>query len=839
MYHNTPIIARTDAQVSQPDGKANRVLSAAPMLHKAILLLYLLPVFTAVFPTAYAIGQTPCVLTVKVVDGQSGEALRGVSLKLDGLETGVASDSGGQIRMPVSCDKHTLRFQELGYKPYSQRIVVTAGETPLAINMESIATQIEEVVVSSQSAVRTMETPALGVNTLSMRAVQRLPPAAGEVDLLRGLQTLPGISTVGEGANGVNIRGGAVDQNLILLDNMPIFNPTHMLGLFSLFPTDAVREMQIYKGSIPARYGGRTAGVLDVKLSEPDLEKFRMRGGAGLISNRVHVEIPLLPEKLALMTSARFSFNEYLIRFYNKTLAESIGTLPNSKPVFIDLVNKISWRPTSRDNVSFTSYISYDSYRIDSLFSISNIIPRQATMQYGHNNLGLRWNHYFSDQLNLNLLIVRSRYSTTTAASDLKAGFDYDTRLLYHNSKLELTYAPSKRQRINGGATLTRYDLDPATLSPTGGSSVASVNLPHERAWEAAVFVSDEYEVSKNLLAEIGFRYVHYWNMGPLVVPVYDPEAPKAVSSINGTVLVPKNTVESHYARLEPRLALRYKLSDQRSIKIGYNRMNQFLQMIANNSTPLPNVRWKMTNRYVPPAQSDLVSAGYFQENQNRIWEWSVEGYYRWQRAIFDYSTGAELNINPLVETQLLQGSGKAYGAELLINKKKGVMTGWLSYTYARSLEKITGDFADVQQLNNGNWFRTVIDKPHTFNAVVNFQAERHNAVSFTFVYSTGRPYTAPVSFYKSDFNILPVYTDRNNARISDYHRLDFAWTITNPSLKDRRWESSWVVAIYNLYGRKNAFSYFFNPNLSAFKPFKVSVFPTPLFSLTYNFKFE
>ncbi len=809
------------------------------MLHRYPLFYSLLALFYYVMLSSQAIAQTPCALLIKVTDAISGEPLNGVSFKLDGLGTGVTTDSSGRIRMPVSCDKHLLKFQELGYKPHAQHLVIS-GETPVDVEMESISTQIEEVVVSSQSAVRNLETPALGVATLSMRAVQKLPPAAGEVDLLRGLQMLPGISTVGEGANGINVRGGAVDQNLILLDNMPIFNPTHMLGLFSLFPTDAVREMQIYKGSIPARYGGRTAGVLDVKLNEPDLEKFSLRGGIGLISNRLHAEIPLIKGKLALMSSARFSFNEYLIKFYNWALAGTIGPkLPDSHPVFVDFANKIAWRPTSQDNITFTSYVSYDSYRVDSLFSISNIIPHQATMQYGHNNLGIRWNHYFSDKFNLNVLAVRSQYTTKTAARDLKAGFDYATGLLYHNGKVELTYAPSARQRINVGTTLTRYDLHPAELSPVKGSSISFVRLPHEHAWETAVFVSDEYEVNSNLLAEIGFRYVQYWNLGPLSVPVYDPEAPKSPGSITGTLPLGKNQIESQYGRLEPRLAVRYKLNEQRSIKFGYNRMNQFLQMIANNSTPLPNVRWKMSNRYVPPAQSDLVSAGYFQENRNRMWEWSTEGYFRWQRSIFDYSNGAELNINPLVETQILSGSGRAYGAELLINKKKGVMTGWLSYTYARSLEKITGDFSELQKLNGGKWFRTNIDKPHTLNMVVNFQTERHNAVSFTFVYSTGRPYTAPVSFYRSDFNIFPVYTDRNNARVSAYHRLDFSWTINNPSMQEHRWESSWVVTIYNVYGRKNAFSYFFNPALSSFKPFKISVFPTPLFSLTYNFKFQ
>ena len=788
----------------------------------------------------WIVAQTPCYLNVKVTDLQTGEPLHGATLKLDRDETLVSTDSLGQLRILVTCDEHVVRFILVGYKPFSQRIAIS-GNQLLPIEMENIATQIEEVVISSQGTVRTLETPALGVSMLSVKAMQKIAPAAGEVDILRGLQTLPGISAVGEGANGVNIRGGAVEQNLILLDNMPVFNPTHMLGLFSLFPTDAIREMQIYKGSIPARYGGRTAGVLDVKLSEPDAEKFKMRGGVGLISSRLHLEIPIVKEKLGWMTSARFSFNDYLIKFYNNNFVSSptAKRIPDNEPEFLDFANKITWRLGEHDNISFANYFGYDSYQVDTLFSIADIVPRQATMQYGHNNFALRWNHYFSEKLNLNVLGVRSRYKTATLADDIKAGFDFTNRIKYHNAKAEITYAPSPLQRINTGMTLTRYDIDPADLLPDEGSSVASVHLAKEQAWEAAFFVSDEYEFSERLLAEIGFRYVHYWNLGPGDIPVYDPDVPKSASSIIDTIFIAKNKAESRYGRFEPRLALRYKLDSQSSIKIGYNRMNQFLQMIANNTTPMPNVRWKTSNRYVAPAQSDLVSAGYFRDSRNRMWEWSVEGYYRWQRSIFDYLNSAELSINPIVEAQLLKGKAKAYGAELFINKKKGVMTGWLSYTYARTFQKIDGDFPELQRLNDGEWFRTNVDKPHTLNILLSFQNERHNAASFTFVYSTGRPYTAPVSFYQNGYNIVPVYTDRNNARISDYHRLDFSWTITNPSMKERRWEGSWVVTFYNLYGRKNAFSYFFNPNLSSFQPFKVSVFPTQIFFFTYNLKFE
>jgi hypothetical protein len=793
---------------------------------------------SALFPRLYS--QTKCYVNARVTDLDNGLPLSGATFTLDFRETLVMTDSTGQFRMPVTCDEHTLSFKLVGYKPWSERLLIK-GDSVVQVKMQNIATQIQEVVITSQNAVRTLETPALGVNLLSLRAMQKIAPAAGEVDVLKSLQTLPGISAVGEGANGINIRGGWVDQNLVLLDNMPIFNPTHLLGLFSLFPTDAIRELQIYKGSIPARYGGRTAGVLDVKMSDPDMEKFKLKGGVGLISNRIHAEIPIVKDKLSWMTSGRFSFNEYLIRLYNSVLVGPIADkkIPNNKPVFFDFANKLLWRPTDKDMITLANYVSYDSYRVDTLFSISDIVPRQATMRYGHNNYALRWNHSFSDQLNLNVLAVRAKYTTHTSASDLRASFDFDTEILNSNGKAELMYAPSDRQRINTGITLTQYDLHPADLTPLDGSSVRSVHLPAEKAVEAAFFVSDEYEISKKLLAEIGFRYVHYWNLGPGSVPVFNPGEPMSLLSITDTLNIGKHQAESHYARFEPRLALRYKINDLSSVKIGYNRMNQFLQMISNNTTPLPNVRWKMSNRYVKPAQSDLVSAGYFHDTKSRMWEWSVEGYYRWQRDIFDYLNGAELNINPVVETQLLKGIAKSYGVELFLNKKKGVVTGWLSYTYARSFEKITGDYPALQQLNDGAWFRTNIDKPHTLNILLNIQTEKHNSVSFTFVYSTGRPYTAPVSFYKNGFDYVPVYTDRNNGRISDYHRLDFAWTINNPSMKDRRWEGSWIVTLYNVYGRKNAFSYFFNSDFSTFKPFEVSVFPVPIFSLTYNFKFE
>jgi outer membrane receptor for ferrienterochelin and colicin len=372
--------------------------------------------------------------------------------------------------MGVKCGDHLVNFNVVGYKPFSYRYTTQWSrhvEKPQLVQLESIINQLEEVVVTSQSNTRNLETPSLGVSIMNLKAVQKLPPAAGELDVLRSLQSLPGVSSVGEGANGINIRGGSVDQNLILLDHTPVFNPTHLLGLFSLFPTDAIREMQLYKGSIPARYGGRTSAVLDIRLAEPDMEKFRIKGGIGLISNRLNAEIPIIKDKMALLSSVRGSFNEYLIKFYNNVLLNSIGDkrLPDNRPIFYDFANKLTWKITPQDQLTLMSYISYDSYRIDSLYSLAGIVPKQANMIYGHQNFSARWNHYFSTKLNFNLLGVQSLYKTQTSSDQLRTGFDFNTRLLYQNIKGEVTYAPNKLNRINMGLSLTRLKLNPADLS--------------------------------------------------------------------------------------------------------------------------------------------------------------------------------------------------------------------------------------------------------------------------------------------------------------------------------------------------------------------------------------
>lgn len=784
--------------------------------------------------------KSTCKALLKLIDANTNEIIVGAQIKLESNPAYFLSDSNGLAEIPGDCGTNTILIQYFGYRNYVSKVELTRS-AKITIRLESNASQLEEVVISSQADNRNIESPALGVNILNVKAVQKLPPAAGEVDVIRSLQTLPGITTVGEGANGYNVRGGAVDQNLILIDNMPIFNPTHMLGLFSLFPTDGIREMQMYKGSIPAKYGGRTASVLDVKLSEPSKDNFSLKGGIGMISNRLSADIPIVQHKLGLFTSNRFSFNDFLIKAYNSKFFTNFRKrkLPDARPTFYDFTNKLVWRPNTKDNISLSSYIGYDSYRIDSIFSIAGIVPKQSTIQYGHISGALRWNHYFNPDYNNNLLIVHSRYNTNTESNENKTGFKFDTHLYYTSIQDEVTYTPTKNQRMIAGASIAQYNLSPGDLDPKDGSSVSTLHLNKEKSIEAAAYLSDEYEVNDRLLIDAGIRIVNYANLGPTNVVEYNEGQPYSINSIKDTLAIDNYSIENNFLKLEPRLGIRYKLNDLTAIKFGYNRMNQFMQMFTNLTTPLPNVRWKSSNRYIKPITSDFVSLGLFKNTPDAKWEWSIEGYYRKQANVSDFINGAELTISNVLETQIVQGNSRSYGAELLINKKKGVMTGWLSYTYSKSTQQILGPYPALQQINSGQWFPANIDKPHNLNLVMNIQSEKHNMISFTYQYSSGRPYTAPVSFYKSGFKYIPIYTDRNNGRISPYSRLDFAWTIINPSTRKSRWEGSWVITIYNLLGRKNAFSYYFDPNQNSFKPFKVSVFSLPIFSLTYNTTFK
>jgi hypothetical protein len=792
-----------------------------------LLLLGLISVYTNLSAQEYNLP----VLSGQVTDAQSGDPLVGAVISVDFKKSGSITDAKGSYKLSLPVGEYVVKVSNVGYNPYRTKIYVKA-DMVLNVELNDVTKQLEEVIVSASTSKKDIQTPSLGVTVLSLKGIKKLPTMMGEVDVIRSLQSLPGVSSVGEGANGLNIRGSNVDQNLIYIDDTPIFNPTHMFGLFSVFASDAIRDLELYKGGIPSRFGGRTASVLDIKMIEPNTEKFKMQGGIGLVSNRVMAEIPIIKEKLSVLVAGRLSANDFLFK------AVAPANLKNIRANFSDIATKIYFRPNTKNTISLSTYLSHDYYRVDSLFSIENVVAKQTSFDYGHKNASIHWNHYFSSKLNMLVSGALSNYSTKTYAPDSVNTIDLNSSILYRNGGISFDYQPVDQHKMNFGVSVTRYDITPGTLNDEVVSRVSTVKLEDEQSIEAALYIDDEWKLNEKLTVQAGIRYTKYWRIGAGTVNDYAPGLMPSLNTIVAKKTYGDGEVMASYGGFEPRLTLKYSLAENTTMKMGYNRQQQFFQLLSNNTTPLPTSRWKTADAFIKPQQSDFASIGLFKTLNDNVFEVSLESYYRNVRNTLDFVSGANLQLNPNIETQLITGKSKAYGFELMLQKKKGENSGWISYTYARAFNQMIGDFPEIQSINGGKWFATNYDKPHSFNVMWNIQPTTHHSFSFTFAYNTGRPFSSPSGSYEIGGKKFPVFAERNNDRVRDYHRLDFSWTINNPSMRHKRWEGSWVFTVYNLYGRQNPYSVFFKSTKNGLKAYELSVFASPFVSMTYNFKF-
>jgi hypothetical protein len=792
-----------------------------------LLLLGLIGVYTNLSAQEYNLP----ILSGQVIDAQSGDPLIGAVISVDFKKSGATTDAKGFFKIPLPVGEYIVKVSNVGYNPFRTKIYVKA-DVVLNVELNDVTKQLEEVIVSASTSKKDIQTPSLGVTVLSLKGIKKLPTMMGEVDVIRSLQSLPGVSSVGEGANGLNIRGSNVDQNLIFIDDTPIFNPTHMFGLFSVFASDAIRDLELYKGGIPSRFGGRTASVLDIKMIEPNTEKFKMQGGIGLVSNRIMAEIPVIKEKLSVLVAGRLSANDFLFKSF------APDNLKNIRANFSDIATKIYFRPNTKNTISVSAYLSNDYYRVDSLFSIENVVAKQTSFDYGHKNGSFHWNHYFSPKLNMLVSAAVSNYVTKTYAPDSVNTIDLNSAILYRNGSMSFDYQPVENHKLNFGISTTRYDIKPGTLNDGIVSRVATVKLDDEQSIEAAVFVDDEWKLNEKWTIQAGIRYTKYWRIGAGTVNTYAPDFMPSINTIISKKTYEPGEVMATYGGFEPRLTMKYSLAENTTMKMGYNRQQQFFQLLSNNTTPLPTSRWKTADSFIKPQRSDFATIGFFKTFNENVFEISLESYYRNVRNTLDFVSGANLQLNPNIETQLISGKSKAYGFEVMLQKKKGENSGWISYTYARAFNQMIGDFPEIQSINRGNWFATNYDKPHSFNVMWNIQPTTHHSFSFTFAYNTGRPFSSPSGSYEIGGKKYPVFAERNNDRVRDYHRLDFSWTINNPSMKHARWEGSWVFTVYNLYGRQNPYSVFFKSTKNGLRAYELSVFASPFVSMTYNFKF-
>lgn len=791
--------------------------------------------FFLIITTIFCANAQTLNITGKIVDSLTQEPLEGASIIVDFKKNnlGTVSDKNGNFKLALQVGKHAIVVRYLGYVPLWFYTTQNTQTLNLEINMKRVENQLEQVVVTSKGYDQNVKKPLLGVNQINMKTLQKIPAAFGEVDFLRGIQMLPGVSSVGEASNGVNIRGGTTDQNLILLDDTPIFNPTHMFGMFSVVPPDGVSNLDLYKGNVPARFGGRTAAVLDISLKNPNLEKLKVTGGISFISNKLMLEVPIIKDKLGIYVAGRASYSDFLLPVVSQEF-DSVKTN------FSELVGKLFWRVNKKNTLTAMAYGSKDFFQTNLLATLPNVVGTTTFFEHKTINFNAKWVYLINQNLDLLASYTQANYDPTIGTIELKD--KNKVRLLsgiYQKQAKSILNYQKGNQKMEVGANYTQYEINPGEINPGKSISVNPITTNKEFSTEWAFYADDELSISTNFAITAGLRYSYFTALGPGIVRSYDPNQTRDDYSVLSTKTYGKNEKIKSYGGFEPRLGLRYSANENLVLKFGYNLMRQYLQIVSNTTTPIPTSRWKTSDQNIAPQLSQLVSLGAYQNLNNNIYEFSIEGYYRDSKNIMDYKPGANFLLQQYPETQLVQGISKSYGLEFMLSKKKGNLTGWTNYTYARTFNKVNANTNTLDLVNNGDWYRANFDRPHTFNAAIDITVDKHNSFDFNLVVSSGRPFTQPVGFVTYQNNFYPFYDKRNTERIPTYHRLDFSWNISNPSMKDRAWTGNWAFSVYNLYGHKNVYSVFFKTENNNAKAYKLQIFGAPIISLAYNFIFK
>ncbi|MCB0607397.1 MAG: TonB-dependent receptor [Lewinellaceae bacterium] len=777
-------------------------------------------------------------LELQIADKETNDPLPLASVKILGVNRAEAADLNGVFRKLVPAGFYEVTVDYVGYKAESL-LVRLNRDTLIKVGLESEATGLQTVEVVGNNSAAAMSQPIMGIERLTTQQLMVVPAVLGEADVLKGLQMLPGVGSAGEASNGISVRGGSLDQNLVLLDNAPIFNPTHLFGLFSIFPPDGLAGADLYKGNVPARFGGRAASVLDVRMRNPSSNRTTLAGSVGLVSSRISMETPVVKDKLHALVALRGGFNDFWFKVVER--------LKNTRANFGDALLKLRWRAGERHSLSFTGFYSRDMYQIDLINNFNGVVSDKNIYEYNTLNGTLESQYSLSDKTFLQTTLVSADFNPGIRFPEVQSSNEvvYRSRLHYLSLGSRLFHQASNDALISGGIQLNRYDNRPGELDPGQSTVVNPVTLPKEIAFELAAYGDGEWSLGEDFSFSAGLRYALYLQTGPLAVRSYSSDLPDDDEVVDETVY-PAGKVIKTYNGLEPRLGLRWSPGRKVSLKAGYTVMRQYLQNIYNTSTPLPTSRWKTAGEYIKPQYSRQFSAGVFL-SPGAQYQISLETYYRLTDNILEYKPGADFFLKKYVETDLLQGKGKAYGIEFSLQKTGGKNTGWINYTYARGFNQVTGaDFAS--RINDGKLYPNNFDRPHTLNVIYTLADQAHHSLSLNFTLSSGRPYTIPNGYVEINNVIVPLFLERNNSRIPAYHRLDLSWRIHNPSLKKKRWTADWVFTVYNIYGRKNAYNIYYAQRTgglgyifgnSSLGSYRLSIFGAPIASLAYQFKFQ
>lgn len=763
-------------------------------------------------------------LTGRILD-DTKQSVIGANVYIKELETGTVTDANGKYSIEIPNGSYTVAISYVGFKNKEKQITVS-DDTTINFNLEEDSQQLEQVIITTNKAVD-IKTPQMSVNRLSMQEIKRIPVAMGEADPLKSILTLPGVTNAGEASSGFNVRGGAADQNLILLDGAPVYADSHMFGFFSIFNADIVNGLDLYKGGIPSKFGGRVSSVLDVTQQTGDFEDYKVNGGIGVISSRLLVQGPIKKDKGSFIVSGRTSYAHLFLK-----LADN-----KNSAMFYDFNAKLNYRLNANNTIAFSGYLGNDVFDINDRFS----------SKYGNTMGILSWKHTFSESLNSNLSAFYSDYRFNLGITT--ESFEWDSNIKSYGLKYNWNYQISDKFKANYGIDGLYYDFNPGVVQPTSLDSPFNYKqLDKKHALEASAFIDFENQITEKLNFRYGLRYSMFYRLGSEVISTYENNQSVVYNPLykiyeegtpTGTISYGSGKTISKFDNFEPRAALSYAFNDNTSVKASYNRMAQYIHILSNTQSPLPMSIWTPSGPFTKPQLLDQYAIGYFKNFKDRDYSFEGELFYKNVKNRIDYIDGADILANNNIEQVILNGKARSYGMELLFRKNTGLFTGWVSYTLSRAEQKTPGRTPEEPGIANGDWYLSGYDKMHNLSIVGSYEFSPKWSFNGNFTLQSGQPVTYANGYYEFGGINVPNYSLRNENRLPLFHHLDVAATYTPRPDKKKGWQSYWVFSIYNIYNRKNAASMSFttNEDTGANETRRLSIFGI-VPGVSYNFKF-
>jgi len=785
-------------------------------------------IFLISLVTLSSFSQEKTTISGTVYDNASNETLIGVSIYFSELNAGTTTNEYGFYSITLPKGNYKIQVSSLGFTKINETINLSEKiikNYKLTEEFESL----DEIVIESNIERLNVRTPQMSVNKLTSKTIKQIPVVLGEADIIKSLILLPGVTSAGEGASGFNVRGGSADQNLILLDEAIVFNSSHLFGFFSVFNPDVIKDVKLYKGGIPARFGGRLSSVLDIYQKEGNSKDFNLTGGIGLVSSRLLVEGPIEKEKSSFLIGGRASYAHLFLPLFDN----------DNKAYFYDLNSKVNYRFNDKNNLFLSTYFGKDVFGISDNF----------VNKYGNTVVNLRWNHLFSDKIFSNLSLIYSDYFYGLILDFV--GFEWDSGITNFNLKYDFKHYLTEKFKLSYGINNIYIKFNPGKIIPNReDSGILPEKLTDKYANEFATYIEAEHRVNPKLTLQYGIRFSNFTRLGQDELNVYANNNPviynqqfKKYESAEATEIesFKRSDAIVSFSNFEPRVSMSYILDDNTSIKASYNRMAQYLHLLSNTSSPTPLDIWAPSGKYIKPQLLDQFAIGYFKLIKDGDYSLETEVFYKDIQNRIDYINGANLVANNEIETVILNGQARAYGLEFLLKKNTGSFKGWLAYTLSRSEQQTPGRTTNEPGINQGKWYSTPYDKTHDISINTSYEISNKWVINANFLFQTGQPTNYPVGQYEVQGLNVPIYDDnrRNTNRLPTYHRLDISATLIPEKNKNRKWQTEWVFGIYNLYGRQNAASISFTQNRETFRneAIQTSIFGV-VPSITYNFKF-